>query len=768
MSERGGWGAGPVMDSRAGSDRGKRDGGGPRSIAAPARRAAAPAPLIQRACACGSGAAGGLDDRCEACRGRLVQRAPAGPVVDGGSVAAGSGPSAEDAALGRLGGGRPLDGATRRRMEDGFGADFGAVRVHDDAGAAAAARDLDARAFTHGHDVAFGAGHYRPGTVYGDALLAHELAHVVQQSGGGAPSHGPAPAGLEREADRAAVDVVGGLYGGGARRRPALGRGGLSLRRCGMSAAEPNPLDQRASTRVPTETAQCEHLARLGAMPSPAPAACVAPEPPASSSTSAPTTPRVSAEARAAAETWDGDSSNADHVARRTALEGELTGAIDDWLSEHADEIRLLQARDANRAPIGDFEGACRAAQLVVDRHFGPWITNAARTPTDLARRTSFRPTASGAGRNLFDSGDPGDLAAHGVTGLTATFRALRIISQYSSRARTAAQAHHFSPTRTGTEEQAWLQGVVARYLAAHPSAAPQLEAYSRLAIARSQPSGIWLQTHSDGTDTDRLRRRWSNFQICVHEYLHEVTHPRFRAALGGSEHASEGFTEMFTREVLVPMLPDSVPDDARALVEGGASRPFGVTDAVVIGSYQTPGDYLESLRRAEQTRDSLRGQPRSTGRCSSQEDPGGNNAVKAAYFQGHVELLGLSPTGAGASAGPTRANPDEVAVPQGVSTIAELAVASGLTATELTAANPGLTDGAFPPTVRLPGCREHLVMGYRSPGAAGLESAVESRAQIAAQNGVTEATLDRANPGLAATGWSTLVAGTSVLIPRR
>ena len=83
-----------------------------------------------------------------------------------------------------LGPGQPLDGSTRTRMESAFGESFSQVRVHDDAPTAGLARDLGAQAFTLGEHVAFGQGSFRPGTPAGDALLAHELAHVVQQSGG--------------------------------------------------------------------------------------------------------------------------------------------------------------------------------------------------------------------------------------------------------------------------------------------------------------------------------------------------------------------------------------------------------------------------------------------------------------------------------------------------------------------------------------------------------------------------------------------------------
>jgi len=67
-------------------------------------------------------------------------------------------------------------------MEGGFGHDFGAVRVHDDATADRAARSLGAQAFTVGNDVIFSAGRYSPSTTGGRWLLAHELTHVVQQS----------------------------------------------------------------------------------------------------------------------------------------------------------------------------------------------------------------------------------------------------------------------------------------------------------------------------------------------------------------------------------------------------------------------------------------------------------------------------------------------------------------------------------------------------------------------------------------------------------
>jgi len=79
------------------------------------------------------------------------------------------------------GGGQPLPDSTRAFFEPRFGCDFSRVRVHTDANAADTARAVNARAFTRGHDVVFGAGQYAPGTTAGQRLLAHELTHVIQQ-----------------------------------------------------------------------------------------------------------------------------------------------------------------------------------------------------------------------------------------------------------------------------------------------------------------------------------------------------------------------------------------------------------------------------------------------------------------------------------------------------------------------------------------------------------------------------------------------------------
>lgn len=131
-------------------------------------------------------------------------------------------PAAPDAALGMLGGGAgaALPDAARGRFEDSLSTDLGAVRVHTGADSAAAADALGARAFTVGSDVHFAAGEYQPNDPFGLHLLAHEVAHTVQQSSDAAGPAAAAPQAklevsqpgdrLEVEADRAADAMVSG------------------------------------------------------------------------------------------------------------------------------------------------------------------------------------------------------------------------------------------------------------------------------------------------------------------------------------------------------------------------------------------------------------------------------------------------------------------------------------------------------------------------------------------------------------------------------
>lgn len=138
----------------------------------------------------------------------------------------------------QLGSGQALRGNMKSHMESAYGADFSDVRVHTDGKAHELSDNLNARAFTVGNDIAFGTGEYQPGTVVGDALIAHELAHVVQQGSGNSAvsrqsKQGPAAGGLEEDADLAAAGAMVSVWGGAKAKPQPQRRSGLRLQRCG-------------------------------------------------------------------------------------------------------------------------------------------------------------------------------------------------------------------------------------------------------------------------------------------------------------------------------------------------------------------------------------------------------------------------------------------------------------------------------------------------------------------------------------------------------
>ena len=141
-----------------------------RALAGPTIGADGPTtrPVVPVRCSCGG--TPGPDGECAACRTkRLREQAAARAPVAAQTLGSP---------------GRPLEAATRGFFEPRLGADLSGVRVHTGERAAASAASLGARAFAVGSEVVFGAGEYAPGTAAGQRLLAHELAHVVQDRAG--------------------------------------------------------------------------------------------------------------------------------------------------------------------------------------------------------------------------------------------------------------------------------------------------------------------------------------------------------------------------------------------------------------------------------------------------------------------------------------------------------------------------------------------------------------------------------------------------------
>lgn len=121
----------------------------------------------------------------------------------------------------RAGAGRALPARVAHEIGEQLGHDLSGVRVHADSEAAGIARRMQAVAFTSGNDVYFSQDAYRPDSVSGERLLAHELSHVAHEATGSVPGAaliGRADDPAEQAAERSADQIVGAL------RRQAAGR----------------------------------------------------------------------------------------------------------------------------------------------------------------------------------------------------------------------------------------------------------------------------------------------------------------------------------------------------------------------------------------------------------------------------------------------------------------------------------------------------------------------------------------------------------------
>ena len=162
--------------------------------------------LLQRKCACGG--TPGPTGECEERGKKRLQRKASQPSTFDSKPA--EVPPIVHEVL-RLPG-QPLDTETRAFMEPRFGHDFSQVRVHTGAHASESAQALNAIAYTGNSNIVFAEGHYQPASNEGRRLLAHELAHVVQQhaSVGLKDALGQAGDAYERHAEAVANLVVDG------------------------------------------------------------------------------------------------------------------------------------------------------------------------------------------------------------------------------------------------------------------------------------------------------------------------------------------------------------------------------------------------------------------------------------------------------------------------------------------------------------------------------------------------------------------------------
>jgi hypothetical protein len=160
-------------------------------------------PILRRKCACG-----GSGGECAECKREKLQR-------NAGGLGLETAPPIVHEVLQSPG--QPLDSATRAFFEPRFGHDFSKVRLHADAKAAESAQAVSALAYTVGNDIVFARRSSVPGTGEDARILAHELTHVLQQSGAAESRAGLRVGSIdspsEREANQASSAVLSNQFG---------------------------------------------------------------------------------------------------------------------------------------------------------------------------------------------------------------------------------------------------------------------------------------------------------------------------------------------------------------------------------------------------------------------------------------------------------------------------------------------------------------------------------------------------------------------------
>jgi len=767
--------------------------------------------------------------------------------------------------------GQPLDAATRAFFEPRFGRGFSDVCVHVGAEAAASARAVNALAYTVGHDVVFGENHYGPRSPEGKRLLAHELAHVAQQTGvpgrpgsvspvvqrddGGVPVqpdlhvrlqqrlqqippnydeaalmlNGMSPHDIDQEVGALAHDARIEVFKAAMRTMlfwPPPQRVADAIYRADVAAARQGRIDffhDRLSrsdwrsaavalngfndsdinvmlTSPPLTTGQLaavrdaaikfmagwnDHVVRpiqdlVPTRPDPALARDIGfelepssrPAPPPSGSP-APPPARVP---------WDGRTGAPGEAAARAAMQTELFAAFDAFLTfyRRATVAVLTQRRQRRvdmNAPAAAPTGAAPAPTGVVD------IANQARAVLETRYATSMdaaapsasmtaaraaRTTAPGA-QNIFDPYSEAERTTLRGEADLAPGVAWWLFENDTPGAAGAAGSrrfateiladHHYSAEDPGAEQ--FRQDVADAYARATtlaPNNRRQLIDFRLTGWSERGSAGITLLSSFDpgaNAISAELVQRWEIFRAATHESLHLRAHPAFSAAARGRDTMLEGFPEMFTVDTLnrdvLPRVRCGRLEPLRRTVEGALSPP--APNVRIITDRVSPAAYAAPRAQAERIRDG--GTPPGGGAHAGV----GEAAVRAAYFQGHVEYLGLAPAGQQLTALPARGALAQLRIPYNIVGLDDLAARSGVPRATIERDNPGITNN-LPATAVLAGCREHWVV------------AGETLALIATQNGVSEADLVRANPDLFADpfsgAWLLPAEGQQILVPLR
>jgi hypothetical protein len=360
------------------------------------------------------------------------------------------------------------------------------------------------------------------------------------------------------------------------------------------------------------------------------------------------------------------------------------------------------------KLPMSKFEGIGAEAKNQTDALFGQY-----------AHGPAFIAGTRASGANLIDRSlqtpDPADL--------------VRYLIHNQDEVLPVHTLHSAIPSRA--TEKAIIDLIITDYSAANKT---ELEVMDRGWPALTGGGIVELQPFEGGTPDETRRILWRSFQTMIHEYLHTITHKNYADVatnIGGAQESIliEGGTSLFTDDVWKTIFPAEISANSnlRANVEG-TTMPFKPSVIPAISHY-------DQIAQARDIRSKV-----------------GDENMRAAYFAGHTELIGLGPTWTPTSGATSQTF---TVPPAGIATVADVANATGASAAGIAAANGIAATDAVTAGQQLtvPGIRVHIVL----PGG------TDTKTIIAQRNGVTETDLERANPGV---NWSSLSEGQRIIIP--
>jgi hypothetical protein len=416
--------------------------------------------------------------------------------------------------------GHPLDEDALAAVESRFGHDFSRVRVHTDARAAESAQAVNARAYTVGRDVVFGAGQYTPGTPAGQRLLTHELTHVIQQ-----PSPTAAPtvvAEPDSPQEREAAEAAGGL--GQNCRVPLVAR----AVRAGAARLWRTPDDLTGRARYPTAAERESIQAILN-----------------------PQQQAATAQGQAVPPVTDPVGFKADMTAR---------------LNPYIDQV-LLRAKRVESAAVvlgvPELQSLATVAQQEVQTFYGAYLSAATHTPVEQARRAGYQLESHLHVVPSVQTPETDEAASQWVASrmrqqapdLLEEFRVLGGPHERDEALFLEVRDHIFNDRTTD------LRSIILF--------APGYEAEGEAYI---QPR---LGGEFQGQDPHDTRRggRWRTLGTLIHEMLHALAHEDFSDRVRGLEEsgiAVEGFAEYLTRPVYANLAKRAGDEEAlRTSIQG-------------------------------------------------------------------------------------------------------------------------------------------------------------------------------------------------------